>query len=132
MSQSRTDLFWAPPEIEHLGSECQRQWQLWHPIHSDAARTNEAPLWGAEPGKETKMTVRNLCVAALLPWALSAMPANGQVSDNVVRIGVLTDLTGPYSASTGQGSVTAARMAAEDVGGKVLGKPVEILAGDHQ
>lgn len=55
--------------------------------------------------------------------------ALGQIAD-VVRIGVLTDETGPASDRTGPGSVTAARMAAEDFGGAVRGKPIEILHAD--
>src|SRR6201991_940704 len=68
-----------------------------------------------------------LLVAALLPGAASA-----QVSDNIVKIGVLTDMNGPASAPTGQGSVTAAQMAIDDFGGTVLGKPISIVVGDHQ
>ena len=41
-----------------------------------------------------------------------------------VRIGVLTDMTGPYSDAIGEGSVVAARMAAEDFGNTVLGRPI--------
>jgi branched-chain amino acid transport system substrate-binding protein len=67
-------------------------------------------------------------VAALLPS--SAAPA--QISDDVVKIGVLTDMNGPASTPTGQGSVTAAQMAVDDFGGKVLGKPISIIVGDHQ
>ncbi len=55
---------------------------------------------------------------------LSASAAPAQVSDNVVKIGVLTDMNGPASTPTGQGSVTAAQMAVDDFGGKVLGKPI--------
>ena len=57
--------------------------------------------------------------------------AIGQVSDNVVRIGLLTDYTGVFSALSGQGGVVAARMAVEDFGGTVLGKPIEIVQADH-
>jgi branched-chain amino acid transport system substrate-binding protein len=57
--------------------------------------------------------------------------AVGQVSDNVVRIGLLTDYTGVFSALSGQGGVVAARMAVEDFGGTVLGKPIEIVQADH-
>jgi branched-chain amino acid transport system substrate-binding protein len=57
--------------------------------------------------------------------------AVGQVSDDVVRIGLLTDYTGVFSALSGQGGVTAARMAVEDFGGTVLGKPIEIVQADH-
>jgi branched-chain amino acid transport system substrate-binding protein len=58
--------------------------------------------------------------------------ASAQVSDDVVKIGVLTDMTGPASTPTGQGSVTAAQMAIDDFGGKVLGKPVQLVIGNHQ
>jgi branched-chain amino acid transport system substrate-binding protein len=58
--------------------------------------------------------------------------ASAQVSDDVVKIGVLTDLSGPASTPTGKGSVTAAEMAVEDFGGKVLGKKIEVISADHQ
>jgi branched-chain amino acid transport system substrate-binding protein len=64
--------------------------------------------------------------------AAAPVPAPAQVSDDVVRIGVLTDLTGPYADFAGPGSVLAARMAAEDHGGRVLGKPIEVTGADHQ
>lgn len=49
-----------------------------------------------------------------------------------VRIGILVDMSGTQSAADGVGSVEAAKMAVEDFGGKVRGKPVEIVGGDHQ
>jgi branched-chain amino acid transport system substrate-binding protein len=58
--------------------------------------------------------------------------AQAQVSDNVVKIGVLNDQSGLYADLGGPGSVVAARMAAEDAGGSVLGKPIEIVFADHQ
>src|SRR4051794_11267811 len=65
--------------------------------------------------------------------AMSPVPAAlAQVSDDVVKIGVLTDMNGPASTPTGQGSVTAAQMAVDDFGGKVLGKPISVIVGDHQ
>ncbi|AMR82006.1 ABC transporter substrate-binding protein [Cupriavidus nantongensis] len=57
--------------------------------------------------------------------------ANNTVSDDVVKIGVLTDLSGVYSAGAGKGSVTAVQMAVQDFGGKVLGKPIEVVSADH-
>ncbi len=57
---------------------------------------------------------------------------SGSVSGDVVKIGVLTDLSGLYSDLGGQGSVEAARMAVQDFGGKVLGKSIEIVSADHQ
>src|SRR5258708_25908181 len=61
-----------------------------------------------------------------------ATAAFGQVSDDVVKVGVLTDMTGAYSDLAGPGSVIAAQIAAEDFGGKVLGKPIVIISTDHQ
>jgi branched-chain amino acid transport system substrate-binding protein len=55
-----------------------------------------------------------------------------QVSDDVVKVAVLTDMTGAYSDLAGPGSVIAAQMAAEDFGGKVLGKPIVVISADHQ
>ena len=71
-----------------------------------------------------------LVVAATL-IALSAS-AQDKISDGVVKIGVLTDMTGYYSDIAGPGSVLAAKMAVEDFGGKVLGKPIEVISADHQ
>ena len=70
--------------------------------------------------------------AALLAALLASSAARAQISDDVVRIGVLTDMNGPASTPTGQGSVTAAQMAVDDFGGKVLGKPISVIVGDHQ
>src|ERR1700676_2583429 len=71
-------------------------------------------------------------LAAFAAAALSSPPALAQISDDVVKIGVLTDMNGPASTPTGQGSVTAAQMAVDDFGGKVLGKPISVIIGDHQ
>lgn len=60
------------------------------------------------------------------------LPAQAQISDDVVKIGVLNDMSGPVATATGQGSVVAAQMAVNDFGGKVLGKPITIVTGDHQ
>lgn len=67
-------------------------------------------------------------VAALL--AAGSLPA--RAADDVIRIGVLNDQSGLYSDFGGSTSVIAARMAVEDFGGKVLGKPIEIVSADHQ
>ncbi len=58
--------------------------------------------------------------------------AHAQVSDDVVKIGVLNDQSGLYADLGGPGSVVAARMAIEDAGGAVLGKPVDLVVADHQ
>lgn len=58
--------------------------------------------------------------------------AQAQISGDVVRIGVLTDMEGVFSESTGAGSVLAAKMAVEDFGGTVAGKKIEVISADHQ
>jgi len=68
--------------------------------------------------------------------AMLALPlaagAQGKVSDDAVRIGVLTDMTGYYSDLAGPGSVLAVQMAVDDFGKTVLGKPIEVVSADHQ
>jgi branched-chain amino acid transport system substrate-binding protein len=71
------------------------------------------------------------CAALLLVSTFAAL-AQDKVSDGVVKIGMLEDMSSIYAEITGVGAVTAAKMAAEDFGGKVLGKPIEIISADHQ
>jgi branched-chain amino acid transport system substrate-binding protein len=59
-------------------------------------------------------------------------PSSAKISDGVVKIGLLLDMNSLYADLTGEGSVTAARMAIEDFGGKVLGVPIELVFADHQ
>lgn len=73
---------------------------------------------------------RSLVLAALC-FSISSMP-QAQPADDVVRIGVLTDMTSVSADIMGAGSVLAAQMAVEDFGGTVAGKKVEIISGDHQ
>ncbi|MBV8538760.1 MAG: ABC transporter substrate-binding protein [Alphaproteobacteria bacterium] len=68
-------------------------------------------------------------LAAIL---LLAPTARAEISGGKVKIGVLTDLSGPYEQNSGTGSVEAAKMAAEEFGNKVNGVPIEIIAADHQ
>ncbi|SHM82093.1 ABC transporter substrate-binding protein [Bradyrhizobium lablabi] len=58
--------------------------------------------------------------------------ANAQVSDNAIRIGVLTDLSGPFAETNGKGDVVAVQMAVDEFGAKVLDRPIEIISADHQ
>src|SRR5260370_32023503 len=71
-------------------------------------------------------------VAAGLALAVSSGAANAQISDDVVKIGVLTDMSSLYADATGKGSLAAVQMAVADYGAKVKGKPVEVIAADHQ
>jgi branched-chain amino acid transport system substrate-binding protein len=79
------------------------------------------------------MFARNMTASLILAATLvSSDQALSQVSDDVVKIGVLTDMNGPAASSTGPGSLTAAQMAVDDFGGSVLGKPIRVIVGDHQ
>lgn len=79
--------------------------------------------------------MKNISALALAFGLAAAGQAQAQtpkISDDVVKIGVLTDMSGQFSHESGEGSVTAVKMAVEDFGGKVLGKPIEVVVADHQ
>ena len=59
-------------------------------------------------------------------------PAWSQAGDGPIKIGVITDMNGPLASASGRGSVEAARMAAEEFGNAINGRPIEILSADHQ
>ncbi len=77
------------------------------------------------------MRTTALALAASVALAGSAF-AQDKISDDVVRIGVMTDMSGQFSHESGEGSVTAVKMAVEDFGGTVLGKKIEVIVADHQ
>ena len=79
-------------------------------------------LWGAIAG---------LAAAFFAGAATAQSTPPGAVSDGVVKIGLILDMSGPYSVLTGKGSAAAAEMAVEDFGGKVLGAPIEVVTADH-
>src|SRR5260370_4400569 len=83
-------------------------------------------------GGDRMFARKRFTFAVLAAAMLASSAALAQISDDVVKIGVLTDMNGPASTPTGQGSVTAAQMAVDDFGGKVLGKPIGVIVGDHQ
>ncbi len=68
--------------------------------------------------------------ALLFALAFGAAPAGAQ--DKVLRVGIITDMSGQYKDGNGPGSVIAAQMAAEEIGGVVAGRKIEIISGDHQ
>jgi branched-chain amino acid transport system substrate-binding protein len=75
------------------------------------------------------LLARLLLVAAILA---AAVPASAQISDGVVKIGVMSDMSSLYADIGGPGSVVAARMAVEDFGADKKGLKVEIVSADHQ
>ena len=74
-----------------------------------------------------KRTLVGLAVAA----ALGAGAAQAQLSDGIIKIGVLSDMSSLYADLDGAGSVTAAQMAVEDFGAAAKGMKVEIISADH-
>jgi branched-chain amino acid transport system substrate-binding protein len=76
------------------------------------------------------MKVRKLAAAVAL--AIGAAGAQAQVSDGIIKIGVLSDMSSLYADIGGPGSVLAARMAVEDFGAAKKGMKVEIVSADHQ
>lgn len=77
---------------------------------------------------------RNRLAAAMaaLVTGMAASAANAQVSGDTVKIGFITDMSSLYADIDGKSGLEAVKMAVEDAGGKVLGKPIEILSADHQ
>ncbi|MCW2241031.1 ABC transporter substrate-binding protein [Azospirillum canadense] len=64
--------------------------------------------------------------------ALASGAAQAQMSDSVIKIGMLSDRSGIYADINGEGSAVAARLAAEEFGNAINGTKVEIIVGDHQ
>ncbi len=67
-------------------------------------------------------------IAAMLALSLVAGTAG---AEEPVKLGLLLDMSGVYADVTGPGSELAARMAVEDYGGKVLGRPIQVMVSDH-
>lgn len=75
---------------------------------------------------------RFLMAASLCMALLAAHARASDFSDDKIKIGLLTDMSGTYSDLAGPGTIVATEMAIEDFGGKVLGKPIELISADHQ
>ena len=77
------------------------------------------------------MKLKKIVAASALTLA-AATGANAQVSGDVIKIGIITDMSGLYSDIDGAGGVEAIKMAVADMGGAVGGKKVEVVFADHQ
>jgi branched-chain amino acid transport system substrate-binding protein len=79
------------------------------------------------------MKLKAMCVAVSASFALGAAgSAMAQVSGDVIRIGMITDMSGLYADIDGPGGVEAVKMAIADAGGNINGKKVEFIYADHQ
>ena len=72
--------------------------------------------------------VKAVAAGVLLMCSTAALHAE----DDTLRVGIITDMSGQYADGNGKGSVIAAQMAAEEIGGSVDGRKIEIISGDHQ
>src|SRR5262249_28299412 len=79
---------------------------------------------------DAMLITRILVLAAVL--VLTTVTAHAQISDGIVKIGVLNDQSSLYADLAGQGSVVAARIAVEDYGAAAKGLKTEIIFADHQ
>jgi branched-chain amino acid transport system substrate-binding protein len=68
----------------------------------------------------------------ILPLLSLPMASVALAGPDAITVGVINDLSGVYADLGGQGSVTAAQIAADEFGPNVLGKPIKIMSGDHQ
>ena len=80
--------------------------------------------------RSQRVYTRSIIAGACMMWACGASTA--AVSDDVVKIGILNDQSGTYADLAGPGSVQAAKMAIEEMGGKAAGKRVDLIVGNHQ
>jgi branched-chain amino acid transport system substrate-binding protein len=81
------------------------------------------------------MTLKPLFAAGALAAAAlfgASTPAYAQYSGDVIRIGIITDMSSVYADIDGQGGIEAIRMAIQDAGGSINGKKVEVISADHQ
>lgn len=78
------------------------------------------------------MKKRNAILGTAAGLVLAASAAHAQVSSDVVKIGLLNDQSGMMADMSGKLSMDAVKMAIDDFGGKVLGKPVQLISADHQ
>src|SRR6202451_1790351 len=76
-----------------------------------------------------KLRLTQLASAAL---AVSGLLAGAPASAQGVRIGILNDQSGVYADYGGKGSIEAAKMAIENLGGTVLGQKIALVTADHQ
>src|SRR5450631_107156 len=77
-----------------------------------------------------KLKMLNLAVSAAIGLGIAA-PASAQISGDVVKIGLLTDMSGVYADLDGAGGAEAVKMAIADFGGSVAGKKIEFIVADH-
>ncbi|MFY1840095.1 ABC transporter substrate-binding protein [Achromobacter xylosoxidans] len=84
------------------------------------------------PRRFSRAVLAGAIAGAIAGALLHAGAAQAQVSDDVIRIGFITDMSGVYSGPDGPGGAEAIKMAIEEMGGEINGKKIELLTADHQ
>ncbi len=84
-----------------------------------------------QPNK-TKRTILAAVIAATCAVTMGSAFAQGKLTKDSLKIGVLSDMSGVYADYGGPGAVAAAKLAVDDFGGKMFGKPIEVVSADHQ
>lgn len=82
--------------------------------------------------KRKRWVMRARVSALLCVVAMAGLHRANAQTTGALKLGVLTDMSSLYADNGGPGSVVAAQMAVDDFGGTVLGRKIEIIAGDHQ
>jgi ABC-type branched-subunit amino acid transport system substrate-binding protein len=98
----------------------------------DSNKSNATSILHLEEDMKQSLSKRSLSVMVAAVSILVSQSAWAQISDGVVKLGVLNDMSSLYADVSGKGGVLAAQMAVEDFGGRVLGAPIEVISGDHQ
>ena len=78
------------------------------------------------------MKLKTLAALLMAGFGIAAQPAVAAISDDVIRIGIISDMSGVYADVDGPAGVEAIRMAIADAGGEINGKKIELLTADHQ
>ena len=78
------------------------------------------------------MKLKTLAALLMAGFGVAAQPAIAAISDDVIRIGIISDMSGVYGDVDGPAGVEAIRMAIADMGGEINGKKIELLTADHQ
>ncbi len=78
------------------------------------------------------MKLKTLAALLMAGFGVAAQPAIAAISDDVIRIGIISDMSGVYGDVDGPAGVESIRMAIADMGGEVNGKKIELLTADHQ
>jgi branched-chain amino acid transport system substrate-binding protein len=99
-------------------------------VFDENGRHRAGPMMKPAERPDMKRTLLSTLVATA--FGIAAAGAQAQITDGVIKIGVMNDMSGLYADIAGPGSVTAAKMAVEDFGAAKKGMKVEIVSADHQ